>query len=219
VNTDGTVIIGIQYDSSFNTHTVLWQSGVSPSFIQNLPSNVIAVNGHAVSGNGSIVVGGDLLSGTCNGGFSWTAGGGVVLLPYPPGQMCSTGGANVISTDGTKIGSTYEQGGSGWNIAYVYNVTTGGTTTLLPGGENSSSVGAMSADGSIVGGNGNIQGPWISTNLGTPQLLGLTLGSLGADLTGITLQYITGMSGNGKVVVGTCHDSGNKYVGWIAVPP
>ena len=62
-------------------------------------------------------------------------------------------------------------------------------------------------------------GPWISTNLGTPKLLGLTVGSLGVDLTGITLQYITGMSSNGKVVVGTAHDSGNNYVGWIAVLP
>ena len=80
----------------------------------------------------------------------------MVLLPYPPGQMCSTGGANAITTDGTKIASTYETGGSGWNIAYVYNVTTGATTTLIADGDVTSSVGAMSADGSTVGGEGNV---------------------------------------------------------------
>ena len=92
----------------------------------------------------------------------------------------------------------------------------------LPGGDFESVARAVSADGAVVVGEGNTDGGrraflWDQEN--GLQQLDVLLASLGLDLTGWELYDATGISADGKTVVGYGASPNGGLESWIAVIP
>jgi uncharacterized membrane protein len=132
------------------------------------------------------------------------------LKDLSPLQDLGSGGifeftsANAISANGlVTVGSS--NGGSG-TTACRWN-TIGAVTSLgdLPGGTQYSEALAVNGDGSVIVGRATpattaIAAVWI--NFGAPQRLDTYLQSFGIDTIGWVLQRATGVSADGKTIVG-----------------
>lgn len=170
-----------------------------------------------VSADGSMVVG---QSGDPTGvqAFLWTTTDGMTGLGFLPGGTNSV--ANAISADGsTIVGWGNEPGASEafrWTAA-------GGMVGLgfLPGW-SASFAQAVSADGStIVGYDGSYANsePFIWDAVHGMRSLRQVLIGQGADLTGWTLGLATGVSADGRTIVGYGTNPNGQQEAWIAVLP
>lgn len=110
--------------------------------------------GHAVSADGSVVVGRSS-STAGDRAFRWTSSGGMQDLGVPLGGSHSTGLA--VSADGSVVAGAYS--GSGFNNRGFRWTTAGGMQSLgvLAGGQDSMAL-SVSGDGSAVAGWSNIPG-------------------------------------------------------------
>jgi len=136
------------------------------------------------------------------------------MLNFLPGGDYVRGFLDV-SSDGNKIvGSGSSTGGE---KAFLWS--SGTLTGLIYPGDGYAYGQAISADGTTVLGAGT-SGVWLSTNGGTPQLLGVTLANLGVDIVGFALDTATDISANGKVIIGEGTATGSStFEGWIAILP
>lgn len=161
-----------------------------------------------VSFDESVIVGGP---------SRWTEGLGAEWFgPEPTDSFRYS--ADAVSADGTVIAGSMTIDGQREAFRWT---EAGGFLELvdLPGDANDSLVSAMSADGStIVGYRATNAGPepflW-NTAIGT-QPLDTYLESIGADLAGYSLESITGVSGDGLILVGSGRDSQGREAAWLA---
>ncbi|CAN0340596.1 unnamed protein product [Ectocarpus sp. 4 AP-2014] len=161
-----------------------------------------------VSFDGSVIVG---------GAYRWTEGLGAEWFGPEPTDSFSYS-ADAVSADGTVIAGSMTVNGQREAFRWT---EAGGFQELvdLPGDAFDSLVSAMSADGSTIVG-------YRATNAGTEpflwnaaigtQPLGNYLESIGADLAGYSLESVTGVSGDGSVLVGSGRDSQGREAGWLA---
>jgi len=245
VNADGSVIVGqvAVSNSPYRLVAARWQTdGTSQIIGHFVGGNQSTATG--VSGNGAIVVGwGDVhIAAYQENGesyvavdysslpFIWSAANGMQRLPLP---FLAGGSANAISENGaTVVGTISGQDGSIaglWQIDPQAYLGGGGAAPqfhalgFLPG-DTSSVATAVSGDGSVVvgyssGPSGNSAFLWTS-QLGMVDL-NTWLPSLGVDLTNAQLSLVTGISADGRKIVG----NGSLYTGpgsgrgWIVTLP
>jgi probable HAF family extracellular repeat protein len=204
VNSDGSVIVG---EGNFGSdyHAMMW-SGANWATITDLGVLPTGTTSFAtgVSGDGSVVVGGADVSnmmGSFNKGFYWTAGA-MHALPSAGEDGYSTR-ALAISNDGTTIVG-YSDASNG-ERAVKWTGTNYATLTDLGslGGDNGQAL-AVNADGSVVVGKSTLSGnstyhAFLYRGGGMFDLNAL-LASAGVNMTGITLDEATAVSGDASYV-------------------
>ncbi len=150
-----------------------------------------------VSADGSVVVGWSRLELGHREAFRWTAQDGMVGLGALPGDEHQESVANAISADGSVV--------VGWSESDLWPrqafrwTAEGGMVGLgdLPGGSGSSNAHDVSADGSVVVGNGSKTGFRWTADDGMEGIEGLPTGEGVEDGS-----YVTAISADGSVVVG-----------------
>ena len=165
-----------------------------------------------VSSNGSVIAGYSLNSDRNYEIFRWTAEKGMVGLG-------TLGFALAVSGDGTAI--VGRAGPNGFPEAFRHTAETGLVGLGdLPGADNWSEAVAVSADGSIVVGESFTDLPgggafiWDETH-GMRQLHAVLLDA-GLDVAGWTLSVATGISADGRTIIGRGIDPENNYLPWLA---
>ena len=158
-NQDGSVVVGRRFDnSSIYYQAVRWTQGDSIVLGRGLASDVTP--------DGAVIVGrqdlGFLFNSTESQPFQWTESSGMVGLGYLPGPTETLGGAVAVSADGSVIAG-YSSSANTFSFsteAFLWTQA-GGMIGLgdLPGGNFNSTAIDMSADGSIVVGNGTTGAP------------------------------------------------------------
>ncbi|GAA5125755.1 hypothetical protein JIN84_14625 [Luteolibacter yonseiensis] len=146
LSADGSTVVGGSAIGEF-LWSYRWKDGVMTPIPKSSEADVPLSQGHAVSADGSVVVGMelDLTAGTVTG-YRWSEAGGLVTLPYETGVVDNNyGTADVVSADGSVVA------GSGPN-AFRWTAADGITSIpLLPGGESGMShVHGISGDGSTI---------------------------------------------------------------------
>lgn len=209
VSADGSTIVGwFHYStaSPYYWHAFLWTQATGIVELGSLyERNSFA---HAVSGDGSIVVGQVLnLSGDWRA-FRWTQATGMVDIGTLGGTKVyySTDRGMDISDDGsTIVGGSYIGGDSAYH-AYRWTQVTGMADLGTLGGTNSEAF-STSGDGSIIVGKSYIVGNstlrafrW--TQATGMQDLNTLLAEAGVNMSGITLTLARGISANGQYIVG-----------------
>ncbi len=184
----------------------------------------LVVNGsssaHAVSADGSIVVG----QGTRAGGreaFRWTEATGIQGLGHlghaPNNPNSFSGGALAISTDGNVIvgASSAPDGNQGFRWENGNMMGLG----AWPG--NSAEASGVSGDGSVIVGNvlsGSGAFIWTAQR-GLRELKTALEQEYGLDVTGWTLTRVNGISRDGRVLAGYGMNPQGQFEGWRAVLP
>jgi len=144
VSADGSTVVG-GHSGSLGSRSFRWTDATGMAVLHEIPgvspSNSSA--GHAVSGDGEVVVGqiGTNASGIRS--YRWTEGSGMVDPGLLPGD--SLGVAYAISADGTVV--------AGRSSSHAYRWTdAGGMVNLgdLPGGNNAAYAYGISGDGQVV---------------------------------------------------------------------
>ncbi len=208
VNSDGSVIVGTSATiGSLNSNRAFrWTSDGGSSGTMTslgvLPSGTISF-ANSVSGDGSVVAGWGSVN-NVERAFRWTEATGMHDLGVVAGfesanaQSVSANGSTIVGYSGDLYGSTGSRGFR-WTLD-------GGMQSLgvLPGGEFSAAFASNSDGSSIVGTSTSTLGD--RATLWTPSLglvdLNTYLPSLGADLTGWTLNSAYGTSLDGSVIAG-----------------
>jgi probable HAF family extracellular repeat protein/predicted outer membrane repeat protein len=172
---------------------------------------------HGVSSNGTVIVGSSS-SASESEAFRWSQSSGMVGLGFLPGGS-SGSCAYAVSADGSVVvGSASSEFGT---EAFRWTQT-GGLVGLghLPGGNIFSRAYAVSADGSAVvgissSGSGTIAFIWDSTN-GMQNLKEVLTETYALDVTGWDLYSATGISADGKTIVGSGGIDSWYSQSWIA---
>lgn len=201
VSEDGSVVVGNRAMSALQVEAARW----SPSF-DGLgflsDQSPFYSDASAVSGDGQIVVGRSTapLGGEA---FRWTAATGMQSLGQQPGGGHNST-ANAITTDGVTIIGVYS---GGVTEAFRWTEATGmiGLGFLDPTNPRSEAFG-VSADGSVIVGNSHTS-PSIDEAFIWDEVLGMrNLKTLlvqgGADLTGWTILQVSGVSADGRTLIG-----------------
>lgn len=192
ISADGSTVIGGsaigEYFWSFR-----WTNGVMTALPKSNASNIAISQGHAVSADGSVIVGMEFdLNTYTTSGYRWSATDGLQVLPYETGVVNNNvGSADAISADGSVIAG-YAPSAFRWTTA-------DSITSLphLPGGEDDySHAHGISADGTIiVGASDSTEGEfafrWTEAD-GTQQL----------NIPDASWSDAMGISGSGTTIVG-----------------
>ena len=234
VSADGSVVVGFGSSASTGTNWLSgheafrWTGGTGMVGLGDLPGGDSVSEAHSVSADGSVVVGfGSSASSASTGiislsgreAFRWTGGTGMVGLGDLPGGDFGSE-AYGVSADGSVVVGV----GSGAAGREAFRWTSdGGMVSLgdLPGGTNSMAF-DVSADGRVVVGSGAmvpvmngqmaIFGEafiWTEAD-GMQRLLDVLLANGATGLDGWTLVQATGISADGRRVVGWGYrDNGN----------
>lgn len=152
-------------------------------------------------------------------------------------RSLTSAGARAVSADGAVIVGTESDnrtGPSGWSEAFRWTEG-GGVVGLgyLPGGLEQTEAFAVSADGSVIVGRGSVgyapPGDGFSQAIyeafiwtpdeGLRNLRDLLIAECGLDLRGWTLASATGVSADGRTIVGTGVDPEGNTEAWMAVIP
>jgi len=165
----------------------------------------------------------------------WSPTGEMTHLAHLRSQTYA--GARAVSADGAVIVGTESDnrlGPSGWSEAFRWTEA-GGVVGLgyLPGGLEQTQAFAVSADGSVIVGRGSVgyapPGDGFSQAIyeafiwtpdeGMRNLRDLLIAQCGLDLTGWTLASATGVSADGRTIVGTGVNPDGQTEAWMAVIP
>jgi uncharacterized membrane protein len=208
VSADGLTIAGSNYgpETPEQLHGFRWTAATGVSDI-----GVLAGGGvYGVSGTGAIIVGGFREPAAPDWTpFRWTASTGVIRLSFNEGDY---GIARAISSDGsTSVGYVYAAGVS--NSAFRAT-NSGGLQLLSLGNLTYTEASAVSQDGSVIVGT-STQGVWIWDATNGARLLLAVLRGLGANVTSWDPYLVTGISGDGTVLVGDGTLAGVRH-SWIA---
>lgn len=230
ISPDGSTIVGISASNVFcNGEAFSWTSsgGMKALGCPVSPVSLCFQNAaNGVSANGAVVVGTSLQSGSlASAAWSYANGSYNCFLGSCAIGATSTAGANAVTPDGSVIvgqtnPATNQPGATNQGfVAKNGNVTLVGQ---LPGG-NSSTLVAVSGNGSIAVGNAYDNTEHQAAVLWTPSLglqrVDTLLAAAGvAVVKDWTLSAATGISADGTVIVGI-GVFGNETNGWIAVLP
>jgi probable HAF family extracellular repeat protein len=204
VSSDGSVIVGMASTATGGLQAFRWTAATGLVALGTLSSGgLFGSRANAVSSDGSVVAGASDVS-FGFGAFRWTATDhmkGMGLLPG--GQYVSI--AIGVSADGSVIVGS---GDSAAGYEAFRWTAAGGLKSLgdLPGGSVASEAMAVSADGSIVVGHGTTDaGPeafiWDVTH-GMRNLRQVLVDDYGYNMTGWQLVDATGISADGRTIVG-----------------
>jgi len=209
VSADGSHVTGSIAVTGSPRQAFLWTASTGVVGLGHLPGNTSGAGAHALSGDGSIVVGEDGSFPPL--GFRWTSGGGMVSLGDLAGGDTATSGQG-ISADGSiivGIGSS-----SNGLEAFRYTAATNmvGLGALAGGSFNSEAL-AISADGSTIVGTSN-------STPGTQAFMWTSGGGMVGigDLAGGAFNSTAlAVSGNGSVIVGNgTSANGTEAFRWTA---
>lgn len=213
VSADGTWIVGMANDLIFR-----WSAATGLLRLGDVRGPLYFNYANAVSDDGSVMVGRVYLNGTHNA-FRWTESGGFSSIVV--GTSGSTPTATGVSADGTVVCG----GGSSPAGREAFRWTEAGGVEFLgdlPGSTVASYASAMSADGeTIIGSGTSAEGsrPMIWTRArGMRDLRQVLTEDYGVDLTGWTLTYVHGISGDGMVLCGNGTYEGVTK-GWVVYLP
>lgn len=207
VSHDGTIVVGYStLTTSGQYRAVKWTQdaqGVSITNLGTLGGSTYST-AYAISGDGSTIVG---------NGWRWTPSGGMQSLPFYV-QACN------------RTGTVFA--GSTQNAPYKMAKYSVGGQVIMLGGDPACFGADSNDDGSVIVGT-ETSNPGASNNNPHAVVWSGALGSVvdlndylplyGVDLTGWTLRYANGVSGDGRVVVGTGVDPENRMQAWRAVLP
>jgi probable HAF family extracellular repeat protein len=231
---DGSVIVGYG-NASGNFEAFRWTSTSGMQGLGDLSGGSFNSVAGSVSADGSVIVGtGNTASGSEV--FRWTSGSGMVGLGFLRGDTV-TGGA-AISADGSTIVGTSGKPGIcdefGCALAdraeafrWSSNGGMQGLGFLAPGTYSGAT--AVSGDGSVIvgGAYGDFDGDFqLEARLfiwdvihGMRDLQQLLVNDYGLDLTGWSSMNVTGISADGRTIVGNGTNPSGYAEGWIATLP
>jgi probable HAF family extracellular repeat protein len=194
VSGDGSMVVGLSNESEAFRWT-------SENGMQSL------VGGHsaawAISADGLVIAG---WSASAGGAFRWASTGGMQHLGFDNLPRRASADGSVIVGGPTEGGSKAFRWTSVGGLQYLSDL-------------NSSDARGVSSDGSIVVGNNSEVGAFIwDATRGMRSLEQVLVNDYGLDLTGWTLQYVNGISADGRTIVGTGRHSGRDEA-WIATIP
>lgn len=209
VSSDGSVVAGYGTPATGPTQACIWTTaGISAL---GGPSGGTFENAYAISADGAVVAG---YGATANGsgGMRWTAAGGTLSLE-------GFGGGRGVSGDGSVVVGSGHLGLPGASIW-----TEAGGTQLLRA-EGGGTALAVSANGRVVVGYARdlvdastFAFVWDQAN-GMRDLQEVLEHDCNLDLSGWSLNYATGVSADGLVIVGYGQDPLNHTQAWIATLP
>jgi probable HAF family extracellular repeat protein len=214
---DGAVIVGFS-ESALGTEAFRWTAVDGMVGLGDLPGGTFGSTANDVSWDGVTIVG---VGDSADGGraFLWRQNNDpkMISLGILPGAVNSY--ATAVSGDGSVVvGSSLTAAGT---EAFRWTQPTGMVGLgELPGGGYSSIAWDVSANGSIVVGE-SISGPsteafiWDPAN-GICSLKQVLVNEYGLDLTGWHLTAATGVSADGRTIVGWGGNPNGFVEGWIA---
>lgn len=215
VSADGSTIVG-SGESASGWEAFVWTSDSGMMGLGDLAGGSFRSSASGVSADGSIVVG--TSTGTLGDeAFLWTADDGMIGL----GGLGGASGASAISADGsTVVGTAVSTSGI---EAFVWTSGSGmvGLGDLV-GGQFRSEAADVSADGEVIvgwssSGEGLEAFVWDPVN-GMRELDDLLV-SLGLDLGGWQLTAATGVSDDGRTIVGYGLNPNGQTEAWVAFLP
>jgi probable HAF family extracellular repeat protein len=222
VSADGSVIVGYG-NFGASTEAFRWTSSGGMVGLGDLDGGRFSSIAHGVSADGSVVVGGgNSAAGPDGEAFLWTSEDGMVGLGDLAGGIFLSSASGVSADGSVVVGQG--SGASGFE-AFRWTSSGGmvglGDLALLSEEEGeifSSFAVAVSADGSVVVGSATILERraafiWDPIN-GMRDLRAVLMNDYGLDLAGWWLDEATGISADGKTIVGNA----NGRV-WLAVLP
>lgn len=226
ISNDGGRIVGWGYDASGqNTQAWLWENGTMMGLgtLRGQPGSISAAYG--ISGDGNTIAGS-----SDDQAFRWTNGTmtglGFLPSPFPGPDIVQTSWASSASGDGSVIvgGSrAFDYESLDQTEAFLW--LNGKMTGLgdLPGGEFRSYATAVSADGTIIVGqgtgmSGEVAFIWDSLH-GMRDLRDVLVNGFGLDLTGWTLRYVSDISADGTAIVGMGLNPNGDYEAFLALVP
>ncbi len=230
VSADGSVVVGVGRSAlALGPEATRWTSSGGTVGLGTLPGTFpgrYRSSAADVSADGSVVVGESLTGIGNTRAFRWTSGGGMVDLGVLPGGSISTSSrAYAVSADGSVVvgfSNTPLSTSSG-----AFRWTSGGGMVVLgdiPSGNFGRIANGVSADGSVVVGQGNFTGGsqgafiWDATN-GVRSVQDILANNLGLDLTGWNLYNAIGVSSDGRTIVGNGINPNGDNEAWVAVVP
>jgi probable HAF family extracellular repeat protein len=215
VSAAGTVVVGRSH-SSLGYEAFRWTESGGMQGLGDFPGGSFSSTAYAVSANGEVIVG-DGSSTSGQEPFRWTPGGGMVGLGYLPGD--DSGYASDVSADGSVVVgvsvSDLTPEAFRWSSAGMVGLGD------LPGGAFWSVASVVSFDGNIVfGGSIDASGGakpfiWDPVN-GMRELTAVLESEYHLDLGGWTLWRVTGVSADGRTIVGTGENPDGFSEGWVA---
>jgi probable HAF family extracellular repeat protein len=220
VSADGSVVAG-DGQTDLGGEAFRWTESDGMVSLGDLPGGATSSVATGISADGSIVVGMGASS-LDTEAFIWTAEGGMVGLGLLYDDSVSSW-ARAISLDGSVVVGG-DANSLGRSEAFFWTSTTGMVGIGdLPGGFFSSQAMATSADGRIVVGRGTTATGeeaflW-SEETGMRPLREILEGDYGLDLTGWILTEATGVSADGRTIVGTGRNPFGSTEAWVATVP
>jgi probable HAF family extracellular repeat protein len=230
VSDDGTVVVGVSDNTDLNGEGFIWTEASGMLGIGDLDGGIFLSQAFGVSGDGQTVVG-QSSSTLGDEAFRWTLLGGMVGLGDFPGGLESSL-AEDASYDGSVIvgwgiGSSDENPEGFQSEAFRWTQATGMVGLGdLTGGRFYSLANGVSGDGSVVVGQATSGDAPATDGLEAfvwTQETGMrsvrsVLAAAGVDMTGWVLASATGVSSNGRTLVGFgVHDGRGEA--WIATLP
>lgn len=213
---DGSTVVGTMYSADERrSDAFYWNETVGYRSIGTLPDGTPTYGGSSdTNRDGSVVVGG-----AANQAFVWTESDGLILLgdlrptPGPPNSV-----AKAVTRDGLIVV------GNGYGASPFIWDAEGGMRALatVPPGIFNSAAYAASADASVVVGQASTDRgseAMIWTESGGMELLSVTLSTMGIDLDGWSLFDATGVSADGRTIIGNATKRGFETRAYIAVIP
>ena len=212
---DGTVVTGASHNLSDGARAYRWTQSGGMKPLGTLGGSQSYPWG--LSGDGSTIVGQSGTT-TTNHAFRWTDKQGMQDLGSLPGSI----GSNAWATnfDGSVVAGT-SHFSPGFEVGFLWTEI-GGLQELksLPATLNTY-VGPVNADGSLIfgacEGNGFLRAVlWNSSQ--TPIDLNVYLPTIGIDLTGWSLETVSGVSADGSVFAGLGTHNG-QFESWVVTIP
>jgi probable HAF family extracellular repeat protein len=233
VSSNGAVVVGTNENNSGQTEAYRWTAATGPVALGALSTNYVGSSANGVSADGSIVVGNSLSNNESPEAFAWTAGAGMKPLGFLPG-IYNTSNATAISANGaTVVGSSINASENSEAVRWASGVIAPlGFLSVLPTDNPYSGATGVSGDGStIVGFSG--AGTYGGQNTPSPdsaaafiwtadhgmQSLQALLWANDALPAGWNLWDATGISPDGRTIVGIGTDPAGKTEAWIAQVP
>ena len=205
ISADGTTVVGASGSNNYYHHAFRWRASTGMVSIGVGENFAFA---HACNADGTVVCGVGDPDGTGNSAFRWSESGGMVRLSTLAGWGYSD--SYSVSQDGSVVSGYCYDSSSGKRAVRWTNAGSGGgvmqdlgTLPNICGAPFSQGYGGVSADGTVISGDGTASGcsghawRWVDNGSGgTMQDLGHLPGQYATD----SLSF--GLSGDGLVVVG-----------------
>ncbi len=214
---DGTTIVGGRTVGSVISRAYWWTAAGGPVELSGHPAGSTRSEAFGANADGSVIVGEVTLEFDRIAAFRWTESTGMVVLGEVPGSMYRT--ARATTPDGAVVVGRQLSGGA----SSAFRWTQAGGMEFLTGLLGGDAL-AVSADGSVVVGISDPPTTFGGAFLWTAESgmidLKAHLVSLGATgLEGWQLDAATGISGDGRVIVGYGHNPAGQIEAWRAVIP